>query len=119
MSDTLAPCPECSSEFTYENAGFLVCPMCAHEWVDGEAGDDDAAAADASVIKDSVGNVLIDGDSVSIVKSLKVKGSSAIKIGTKVSGIRILETPVAGHDIEAKVPGFGQMRLKSSVVKKS
>ncbi|MEY8577835.1 zinc ribbon domain-containing protein YjdM [Corynebacteriaceae bacterium 6-324] len=119
LSDTLAPCPECSSEFTYENDGFLACPMCAHEWVDGEAAADDAAAADASVIKDSVGNILNDGDSVSIVKSLKVKGSGAIKIGTKVSSIRILETPVDGHNIEAKVPGFGQMRLKSSVVKKS
>lgn len=119
MSDTLAPCPECSSEFTYENGGFLACPMCAHEWVDGESTSDDATAADASVIKDSVGNILNDGDSVSIVKSLKVKGSGSIKIGTKVSGIRILETPVDGHDIEAKVPGFGQMRLKSSVVKKS
>ena len=123
MSGTLAPCPECGSEFTYENGGFLACPMCAHEWVEGDASSADASgdvsATDATVVKDVVGNVLNDGDSVSIVKSLKVKGSGAIKIGTKVSGIRILKTPVDGHDIEAKVPGFGPMRLKSSVVKKS
>lgn len=123
MSDTLAPCPECGSEFTYENGGFLACPMCAHEWVEGDAlsagASGDVSATDSNVIKDAVGNVLNDGDSVSIVKSLKVKGSGDIKIGTKVSGIRILETPVDGHDIEAKVPGFGPMRLKSSVVKKS
>lgn len=123
MSDTLAPCPECGSEFTYENGGFLACPMCAHEWVESDASSagasGDVSATDSNVIKDAVGNVLNDGDSVSIVKSLKVKGSGVIKIGTKVSGIRILETPVDGHDIEAKVPGFGPMRLKSSVVKKS
>lgn len=123
MSDALAPCPECGSEFTYENGGFLACPMCAHEWVEGDASSagasGDVSATDSNVIKDAVGNVLKDGDSVSIVKSLKVKGSGAIKIGTKVSGIRILKTPVDGHDIEAKVPGFGPMRLKSSVVKKS
>ena len=97
--------------------------MCAHEWVEGDASSagtsGDVSATDSNVIKDAVGNVLNDGDSVSIVKSLKVKGSGAVKIGTKVSGIRILETPVDGHDIEAKVPGFGPMRLKSSVVKKS
>lgn len=97
--------------------------MCAHEWVEGDAlsagASGDVSATDSNVIKDAVGNVLNDGDSVSIVKSLKVKGSGDIKIGTKVSGIRILETPVDGHDIEAKVPGFGPMRLKSSVVKKS
>lgn len=123
MSDTLAPCPECGSEFTYENGGFLACSMCAHEWVEGDASSagasGDVSATDSNVIKDAVGNVLNNGDSVSIVKSLKVKGSGDIKIGTKVSGIRILETPVDGHDIEAKVPGFGPMRLKSSVVKKS
>ena len=123
MSDALAPCPECGSEFTYENGGFLACPMCAHEWVEGDASSagasGDVSATDSNVIKDAVGNVLNNGDSVSIVKSLKVKGSGAIKIGTKVSGIRILETPVDDHDIEAKVPGFGPMRLKSSVVKKS
>lgn len=114
MSDQLAPCPECSSEYTYENGGVLVCPMCAHEWVEGEVAEETA-----TIIKDSVGNILNDGDSVSIVKSLKVKGGGAIKIGTKVSGIRLLEEPVDGHDIDAKVPGFGQMRLKSSVVKKA
>lgn len=117
MSNQLPPCPECDSEFTYENGAVLACPMCAHEWVEGESSDN--AGAGAAVIKDSVGNILADGDPVSIVKSLKVKGGGAIKIGTKVNGIRLLQEPVDGHDIEAKVPGFGQIRLKSSVVKKA
>ncbi len=119
MSDQLPPCPHCDSEFTYENGALLVCPMCAHEWVPGEA---EAAETDTTpVIKDAVGNVLQDGDSVSIVKNLKVKGGGGrdIKIGTKVTGIRLVEGGgVDGHDIDATVPGFGKMQLKSSVVKK-
>ncbi|WP_029703181.1 zinc ribbon domain-containing protein YjdM [Corynebacterium callunae] len=114
MSQQLPPCPECASEYTYEDGDLLVCPMCAHEWVESAE-----AAAPETVIKDAVGNILQEGDSVSIVKSLKVKGGGAIKIGTKVSGIHLLEELVDGHDIEAKVPGFGQLRLKSSVVKKA
>ena len=94
--------------------------MCAHEWVDGEAAADDAGSGCRCQRHQRLSRkYLNDGDSVSIVKSLKVKGSGAIKIGTKVSSIRILETPVDGHDIEAKVPGFGQMHLKSGVVMKS
>lgn len=108
MTETLPPCPECDSEFTYESGAFFACPMCAHEWAEEEV----------EPVRDAVGNVLNDGDSVSIVKSLKVKGGGSIKIGTKVTGIRLLEFPVDGHDIEAKVPGAGQLRLKSSVVKK-
>ncbi|QGU06934.1 hypothetical protein COCCU_04940 [Corynebacterium occultum] len=117
MSTELPPCPECDSEFTYESGTLLACPMCAHEWMPGETGE---AVEAENVIKDSVGNVLRDGDSVSVVKSLKVKGGGgkAIKIGTKVTGIRLIEDGVDGHDIDAKVPGFGQMQLKSSVVKK-
>ena len=92
--------------------------MCGHEWVPGEAESAEADAASASVVKDAVGNVLSDGDDVSVVKSLKVKRGGAIKIGTKVTNIRLLEDPVDGHDIDAKVPGAGQMYLKSSVVKK-
>ena len=117
-TDQIPPCPECASEYTYESGSSVICPMCGHEWVPGEAESAEADAASASVVKDAVGNVLSDGDDVSVVKSLKVKGGGAIKIGTKVTNIRLLEDPVDGPDIDAKVPGAGQMYLKSSVVKK-
>ena len=117
-TDQFPPCPECGSEYTYESGSSIICPMCGHEWVPGEAEADAEAAESASVVKDAVGNVLSDGDDVSVVKSLKVKGGGAIKIGTKVTNIRLLADPVDGHDIDAKVPGAGQMYLKSSVVKK-
>jgi protein PhnA len=92
----------------------LVCPECAHEW--SPAGDDAAAAV--LVVRDAVGNVLVDGDTVTVVKDLKVKGSgAAIKVGTKVRNIRLIDA-VDGHDIDCKVDGFGPMQLKSSVVKK-
>lgn len=93
--------------------------MCAHEWSPDDA--DDAPNSDAtSEVKDAVGNVLADGDTVSIVKDLKVKGAGGgvVKVGTKVRGIRLISDGVGDHDIDAKVPGFGQMQLKSSVVKK-
>lgn len=94
----------------------LVCPECAHEWAPGESGEREAAAS--GVVKDSVGNELADGDTVTIVKDLKVKGApKPIKVGTKARNIRIIE-PVNGHDIDAKVEGFGPMLLKSSIVKK-
>ena len=116
MSDTLAPCPVCACEYTYEMGELLVCPECAHEWSPAEAAD--APGEDAAVVKDAVGNVLSDGDSVTVVKTMKVKGSPQdLKIGTKVRNIRLI-TPVNGHDIDAKVDGFGPMKLKSSVVKK-
>lgn len=117
-TDQMPPCPECGSEYTYESCSSIICPMCGHEWVPGEAEADAEAAKSASAVKDAVGNVLSDGDDVSVVKSLKVKGGGAIKIGTKVTNIRLLADPVDGHDIDAKVPGAGQMYLKSSVVKK-
>jgi protein PhnA len=115
MEETLPPCPLCSSAYTYEMGALLVCPECAHEW----EGTDEAESAEAAmVVKDSVGNILEDGDSVTIVKDLKVKGSStAIKVGTKVRNIRLVNG-ADGHDIDAKVDGFGSMFLKSSVVKK-
>ncbi len=114
MDETLPPCPLCSSIYTYEMGALLVCPECAHEWT----ADDAAAAAEASIIKDSVGNALADGDTVTIAKDLKVKGSAtSIKVGTKVRNIRLVDGP-DGHDIDAKVDGFGQIFLKSSVVKK-
>ncbi|WP_287899299.1 zinc ribbon domain-containing protein YjdM [Arthrobacter sp.] len=113
MSETLPSCPECSSEYTYEMGALLVCPECAHEW---EPTSTEEAAE--KVIKDAVGNVLADGDTVTIVKDLKVKGSAtAIKVGTKVRNIRLIEG-VGDHDIDCKVDGFGPMQLKSSVVKK-
>jgi len=117
MSESLPPCPHCSSEYTYEMGSLFVCPECAHEW--SVAADDAAQLEDVRVIKDSVGNILADGDTVTIAKDLKVKGSStSIKVGTKVRNIRLVNGP-DGHDIDAKVDGFGPMMLKSSVVKKA
>ncbi|WTV65076.1 zinc ribbon domain-containing protein YjdM [Streptomyces sp. NBC_00035] len=113
--ENLPPCPKCSCEYTYEMNALVVCPECAHEWDPAEGGD----AAAAQVVKDAVGNVLQDGDTVVVVKALKVKGSpSGIKAGTKVRGIRLVDG-VDGHDIDCKVDGFGAMQLKSSVVKKA
>ncbi|WP_423817304.1 zinc ribbon domain-containing protein YjdM [Rothia nasimurium] len=117
MSDAPAPaCPACSEEYSYQQGDLWVCPMCGHEWAETDAVE---AEETGSKVLDSVGNELVDGDSVTITKGLKVKGGADIKAGTKVRGIRLLESPVNGHDIEAKVPGAGQMYLKSSVVKKS
>lgn len=120
MSETLPPCPKCDARYTYELGVLLVCAMCAHEWSADEAETEPATQADA-VITDAVGNPLADGDTVTVVKSVKVAGGGGgtIKIGTKVRGIRLLDRPVDGHDIDAKVPGFGPMKLKSSVVKKA
>ncbi|MFP3989003.1 zinc ribbon domain-containing protein YjdM [Streptomyces sp. E11-3] len=121
MTDTLPPCPECSGSYTYEMGALLICPECGHEWspasADAEAGA--AGGVEDGVIRDAVGNVLADGDTVTVVKTLKVKGSpSGIKAGTKVRNIRLVEG-VDGHDIDCKVEGFGPMQLKSSVVKKA
>ena len=113
MSDLLPPCPECKSEYSYEMGELLVCPECAHEW-----NPNDVEVETARVIKDASGNVLADGDDVTIIKDMKVKGSSnTLKVGTKVRGIRLVDGP-GDHDIEAKVDGFGPMNLKSSIVKK-
>ncbi len=116
MSSDPPTCPECQSEFTYELGGFQVCSMCAHEWVPGEAPG--AEAESEPEIRDSVGNVLADGDTVTVVKNLRLKGgNSQIKVGTKVRNIRLVNG-VGDHDIDCKVDGFGPMQLKSSVVKK-
>lgn len=118
MNETLPPCPECSSTYTYEMGALLVCPECGHEW-SIPAAPDTASDAEDGVIKDSVGNVLADGDTVTVVKTLKVKGHpTGIKAGTKVRNIRLVEG-VAGHDIDCKIDGFGAMQLKSSVVRKA
>ncbi|MFF2508097.1 zinc ribbon domain-containing protein YjdM [Streptomyces sp. NPDC058067] len=119
MTESLPPCPQCSSAYTYEMGALLVCPECGHEWSLASGDASDGAHAER-VIKDSVGNVLADGDTVTVVKTLKVKGSpSGIKAGTKVRNIRLVEDGVDGHDIDCKVDGFGAMQLKSSVVKKA
>ena len=110
----LPPCPECKSEYSYEMGALLVCPECAHEWNPSEE-----VGEKTRVIKDSAGNVLSDGDDVTIIKDMKVKGSSnTLKVGTKVRNIRLVDGP-GDHDIDAKVDGFGPMNLKSSIVKKA
>lgn len=114
MEAILPNCPECESEYTYEDRGLYICPMCNFEWT----ANDENTNEEEIVIKDVNGVVLNDGDTVTVVKDLKVKGSStAIKQGTKVKGIKLVD-PEDGHDIDCKIPGFGQIGLKSSVVKK-
>ncbi|KAA0970525.1 alkylphosphonate utilization protein [Aureimonas fodinaquatilis] len=111
MTDSLPPCPECRSIHTYAMDSLLTCPECGHEWSAADASQN----ADAEV-RDSVGNVLADGDTVSLIKDLKLKGSSSvIKVGTKVRGIRLVP---GDHDIDCKIPGIGQIGLKSQFVKK-
>ena len=111
-------CPKCNSEYTYEDGPLWICPECAHEWpkeAQGGAGEDDDGV-DLTNIRDAVGNLLADGDTVSIIKDLKIKGSSSVvKVGTKVKNIRLVD---ADHDIDCKVPGVGPMGLKSCFVKK-
>ena len=113
MSD-LPNCPECDAEYTYEDRGLLVCPSCGHEW------NPESAAAEETtgpVVRDANGNILQNGDSVTVIKDLKVKGSSSVvKVGTKVKNIRLVE---GDHDIDCKIPGIGSMGLKSEFVKKA
>ncbi|MCM2365102.1 zinc ribbon domain-containing protein YjdM [Pseudomonas sp. SR18] len=110
---TLPPCPKCNSEYTYEDGAQLICPECAHEWyANGEA----EVAGDETVKKDSVGNVLQDGDTITVIKDLKVKGTSlVVKVGTKVKNIRLCD---GDHDIDCKIDGIGPMKLKSEFVRK-
>ncbi len=111
---TLPPCPKCASTYTYEDGAQLVCPECGHEW---SAAGEAEAATEQKVWKDAHGNVLADGDSVTLIKDLKIKGSSAvIKVGTKVKNIRLIE---GDHDIDCKIEGFGPMQLKSEFIKKA
>jgi protein PhnA len=112
---TLPPCPKCQSGLTYQDGTNFVCPECAHEWVVETAAM--PAADEAEVVRDANGNVLADGDSVVVIKDLKVKGaSSALKAGTKVKGIRLVE---GDHNIDCKIEGFGGMKLKSEFVRKA
>lgn len=111
----LPNCPSCNSEYTYEDRGLIICSQCAHEW-SLETQED----ASHEVIKDANGNILNDGDSVIVIKDLKVKGSSSpVKKGTKVKNIRLIHHASDGHDIDCKIDGFGAMKLKSEFVKKA
>lgn len=109
MIDTLPPCPECRSVYTYQTDNLFNCPECGHEW--------SSEVAAAAEVRDAVGNPLADGDTVTVIKDLKLKGSSTtIKVGTKVRGIRLVD---GDHDIDCKVPGIGQIGLKSQFVRKT
>lgn len=112
MTD-LPKCPSCDSGYTYEDGMLLVCPECGHEWArDGS----DSKQDEGRVYRDAVGNILVDGDTVTVIKDLKVKGaSSALKAGTKVRNIRLVDED---HDIDCKIEGFGPMKLKSEFVRK-
>ncbi|CSV32100.1 putative alkylphosphonate uptake protein in phosphonate metabolism [Shigella sonnei] len=138
---SLPHCPKCNSEYTYEDNGMYICPECAYEWNDAEPAQESdelivkngmyicpecayewndaepAQESDELIVKDANGNLLADGDSVTIIKDLKVKGSSSmLKIGTKVKNIRLVE---GDHNIDCKIDGFGPMKLKSEFVKKN
>jgi protein PhnA len=111
---TLPPCPLCNSQFTYEDGSNLACPECGHEW-SGQAASPGPDAA--RVYRDSAGNVLQDGDSVTVIKDLKLKGGGGtVKMGTKVKNIRLVDSD---HDIDCKIDGFGAMSLKTEFVKKA
>jgi protein PhnA len=117
MSDDVK-CPKCGSDLAYFDGSLWNCPDCSHEWNPDAAGDE--AAADDGVIRDSNGNVLVDGDSVTVIKDLKVKGSSlVVKGGTKVKNIRLVADATDGHNISCKIDGIGAMGLKSEFVKKA
>ena len=106
--------PKCNSAYTYEDGDQYICPECAHEWPKNAVAD---SGEDAKVVRDANGNVLQDGDSITVIKDLKVKGSSlVVKVGTKVKNIRLVE---GDHDIDCKIDGIGAMKLKSEFVKKA
>lgn len=112
MSDVPA-CPKCNSSLAYEDRGLQICPECAHEWKAGEAASQD----EERVVKDAHGNLLADGDTITVIKDLKVKGTSlTVKVGTKVKNIRLVD---GDHDIDCRIDGIGAMKLKSEFVKKS
>ncbi|EXB85498.1 zinc ribbon domain-containing protein YjdM [Acinetobacter baumannii] len=113
---SLPNCPKCQSEYTYQDGDLLICPECSHEWKEGEA----LVTEEQEVIKDANGNVLADGDSVTVIKDLKIKGSSSVvKVGTKVKSIRLVPDASDGHNIDCKIDSIGQMKLKSEFVKKA
>ena len=111
---SLPACPQCASEFTYEDGGNFVCPECGHEW---NSHVPEVETDELKIVKDSVGNILQDGDMITVIKDLKVKGSSSVvKVGTKVKIIRLVD---GDHDIDCKIEGIGAMQLKSEFVKKA
>jgi protein PhnA len=111
----LPACPQCSSTLTYEDAALYICPECGHEW--SRAAQQTESADQPRVLRDAVGNELRDGDAVTVIKDLKVKGSSlVVKMGTKVKNIRLVD---GDHDIDCKIDGIGAMQLKSEFVKKA
>jgi len=110
---TLPSCPSCHSEYTYQDGEFFICPECAHEWSENDSSEGESTTISAI---DANGNALKDGDNVSVIKDLKVKGSSSVvKVGTKVKNIRIVE---GDHNIDCKIDGIGPMKLKSEFVKR-
>lgn len=112
--NALPKCPKCNSEYTYQDRMLFVCPECSHEWTNDESQKPDQ---NALIIKDAYGNLLKDGDAITVIKDLKVKGSSlVVKVGTKVKNIRLVE---GDHDIDCKIDGIGAMKLKSEFVKKA
>lgn len=114
--EQLPNCPKCNSEYTYEDGSLFICPECAYEWSKDASQTEDE---DTLVVKDANGTILQDGDDVTVIKDLKVKGSSSgIKVGTKVKGIRLVEGN-DGHNIDCKIPGVGAIKLKQEFVKKS
>ncbi|MDP7143339.1 MAG: zinc ribbon domain-containing protein YjdM [Alphaproteobacteria bacterium] len=115
MSDT-PPCIQCGSEYTYEVQDMITCPVCGYEWHKYAGPLDDNNDGDNNVITDANGQILQDGDTVTVIKDLKVRGSSSVvKVGTKVKNIRLVD---GDHDIDCKIPGIGAMQLKSEFVKK-
>lgn len=112
---TLPPCPSCQSEYTYNDGALLICPECAHEWQEPEQ-DGTPAGDEEKIYRDAFGNILRDGDTVTVIKDLKLKGSSGtVKMGTRVKNIRLVDSD---HDIDCKIDGFGPMSLKTEFVKK-
>ena len=112
---TPSKCPKCNSEYIYKDGLLFVCPECSYEWNANDEGE--KIADNTSSIKDANGNILTDGDTVTVIKDLKVKGSSlVVKVGTKVKNIRLIE---GDHDIDCKIDGIGPMKLKSQFVKKT
>lgn len=110
----LPKCPQCNSEYTYEDANLYICPECAHEW---NKNDGITISEEIKVVRDANGNVLQDGDTITVIKDLKVKNSSlVVKVGTKVKNIRLVD---GDHDIDCKIDGIGAMKLKSEFVKKA
>lgn len=111
MSEDSKTCPKCSSPYAYPEMNLWICPECSHEW-------NDNIQEAVHLFKDANGIELQNGDSVSVIKELKLKGSQKIKSGTKVKNIRLLDDPVDGHDISCKIDGIGAVYLKCSIVKK-